>query len=175
MVKWYLDAELYIDGYSLFRNDRMRRKSKSTRSSGRVGIYIRYDRAISAETIFSFTNGVIESLEIPVMSLNIIFLVTYRLPDNCTKTKDGKSSGIQHQSTSKEFKAYLDELQKLLVSPPTPTPRHSIHGRFQSATRRLAIWGMLLLCRQRGADDGELPISILSGTLSDTESWLPDP
>ena len=126
----HLDAELYIDGYSLFRKDRIRKKSKSTRSSGGVGIYIRDDHAISAETIFSFTNGVIESLGIHVMSLNLILLVTYRSPDNCTKTKDGKSSGIQHRSTSKEFKAYLDELKKLLVSLPTPTPDILLMGDF---------------------------------------------
>ena len=126
----HLDAELYIDGYSLFRKDRIRKKSKSTRSSSGVGIYIRDDHAISAETIFSFTNGVIESLGIHVMSLNLILLVTYRSPDNCTKTKDGKSSGIQHRSNSKEFKAYLDELKKLLVSLPTPTPDILLMGDF---------------------------------------------
>ena len=76
------DAELCIDGYSLFRKGRIREKSKSTGSSGGIGIYIRDDHAISAETIFSFTNGVIESLEIHVVLLNLILLVTYLSPDN---------------------------------------------------------------------------------------------
>ena len=108
----HLDAELQIDGYSLFRQDRIRKKSKSARSSGEVVIYIRDDHAISAETVFSFTNGVIESLGIYLSSLNLILLVTYRSPDNRS----------QHRSTSQEFKVYLNELEKCMTSLTNPMP-----------------------------------------------------
>ena len=57
----HLEAELFIAGYTIKRKDRIRRKSKTGRSSGGVAVYIRDDHAISSEILFSYTNGVIES------------------------------------------------------------------------------------------------------------------
>ena len=118
----HLEAELFIAGYTIKRKDRIRRKSKTGRSSGGVAVYIRDDHAISSEILFSYTNGVIESIGIHVMSLNLILIVTYRSPDDNSKTKDGKEKKNRHRSTYKEFSAYLKELKKFLSSLPSPTP-----------------------------------------------------
>jgi len=118
----HLEAELSIDGYSIKRKDRVRRKSKTGRSSGGVAVYVRDDHAISTEILFSYTNGVIESIGLHLMSLNLILIVTYRSPDDHSKTKDGKERTNRHRSTYKEFSAYLKELKKFLSSLPSPSP-----------------------------------------------------
>ena len=55
------DAELHIPGYSLYRQDRIRPRSKRGRSSGGVALYIRDDQAISSEIVFNYSSGVIEA------------------------------------------------------------------------------------------------------------------
>ena len=115
----HLDAEVYIDGYSIIRQDRIRKKAKTGRSSGGVALYIRDDHAISAEVLLSYSNGVIESLGIHLKSLNLILITVYRSPDN-----------MQHRSSNKEFNLYLNELKKLLISLPSPTPDILLLGDF---------------------------------------------
>ena len=107
----HLSAETHIDGYSLFKTDRQRKKATRGRSSGGVAIYLRDDYALSAEPIFSHSNGVIESLGLKVTALNLVLVVTYRSPD-----------ASRHRSRNIDFVAYLAELNRMLRSLPSPTP-----------------------------------------------------
>ena len=123
--KSHLDAEVRIDGYTTFRKDRVRKKVKSGRSSGGVAMYIKDDHAITAESPFSFSNGVIESLGILLPSLNLVTITTYRSPD--VYSQDVKMS---NRSTIKQFSDYLSQLKKFLVSLPSPTPDIFMMGDF---------------------------------------------
>ena len=113
----HLDAELNIAGYTLLRQDRTRKKAKRGRSSGGVAVFIRDDYAISSEIAYTYTDGVIESLGIHITALNLILVVTYRSPDN-----SGQANNVKYHSTNKEFKSYLNDLNRFLSSLPTPTP-----------------------------------------------------
>ena len=112
-------AETHIEGYSLITANRKRKKSSHGRSSGGAGVYIADNHAISTETIFSYSNGVIESLGVHIQTLNLVYIVTYRSPDT-----------PRNRSTSKEFSAFLEELQKAIRSLPTPTPDIVLAGDF---------------------------------------------
>ena len=56
------DAEVYIDGYSIFRQDRNRKNPRRGRDSGGVALHIKDDDALDAECIHSFSNVVVESI-----------------------------------------------------------------------------------------------------------------
>ena len=58
-LKNHTNAELNIDGYSLYRSDRTGRKHTRGRFSGGVGIYLRADLAATAEEVLKFSNGVV--------------------------------------------------------------------------------------------------------------------
>ena len=88
LTKSHLEAELRIEGYTIKRKDRCGRKVTHGRSSGGVAVYLRDDVAIDAEEVFSFSNGVIESIGLDIPSLNQILIVTYRSPDQADITKD---------------------------------------------------------------------------------------
>ena len=128
--KSHLDAELKIDGYTIKRKDRVRKKAKAGRSSGGVAVYVRNDIAITTEVLFSYSNGVIESIGLHLTSLNLVLVVTYRSPDDNAKTKDGEVRMNRHRSTMKEFKSYLTELKKFFKSLPSPTPDIIMMGDF---------------------------------------------
>ena len=113
----HLAAELQIDGYSIFRQDRQRKKAKFGRSSGGVAVYVRDEYAVGVETLFQFTNGTIESLGISVPVLNLVLVITYRSPDATTRGKD-----VHYRSTNKEFSVYVKKLRIFLESLPSPTP-----------------------------------------------------
>ena len=87
-----------------------------------MAVYIRDDHALTAETLFTFSNGVIESLGIFLPSLNLVLVISYRSPD-------GKLVN-QHRSTVKEFRAFLAQLKEFLVSLPSPTPDIVMMGDF---------------------------------------------
>ena len=113
----HLAAELQIDGYSIFRQDRQRKKAKFGRSSGGVAVYVRDEYTVGVETLFQFTSGTIESLGIFVPVLNLVLVTTYRSPDATTKGKDA-----HYRSTNKEFSVYVKKLKSFLESLPSPTP-----------------------------------------------------
>ena len=115
----HLIAETHIEGYSLITANRKRKKARHGRSSGGACVYIADYYACSTETIFSYSNGVIESLGVHIQKLNLVYIVTYRSPDT-----------PRNHSTSKEFSAFLEELQKTLRSLPTPTPDLVLVGDF---------------------------------------------
>ena len=60
----HTDEELSIDGYQLFRGDRIRKKGKRGRLSGGVALYAREDIAATSEVTCQFSNGVVEILTI---------------------------------------------------------------------------------------------------------------
>ena len=126
----HLEAELLIEGYSIKRQDRTGRKVKHGRSSGGVAAYVRDDVAIETEVIFTYSNGVIESIGLHMTSLNLVYILTYRSPDDSAKTKDGQSRKNRHRSTIKQFKNYLTKLKKFLKSLPSPTPDIIMMGDF---------------------------------------------
>ena len=86
--------------------------------------------AIDAEEVFSFSNGVIESIGLDIPSLNQILIVTYRSPNQADITKDSKVIKRRHRSTAKEFKCYLVQLKKFLKSLPSPSPDIIMKGDY---------------------------------------------
>ena len=106
-LREHKDAEIHIDGYKIFRADRVRPKSKFRRSSGGVTIYIKEDFAATFKPMLSFSNGVIEILLLYSEYLNTVICGLYRQPDD---TQHG------NLSTSKEFKEVMDLLTDKLDS-----------------------------------------------------------
>ena len=119
LTESHLIAETHVEGYSLITANRKRKKSSHGRSSGGACVFIADNYACSTETIFSYSNGVIESLGVHIKTLNLVYIVTYRSPDT-----------PRNRSTSKEFSAFLEELQRILRSLPTPTPDIVLAGDF---------------------------------------------
>ena len=79
----HLDAELSVEGYTLFRSDRIVSKKKSKgRFSGGVALYVRDDVATNAETLLKFSNGVLEILGVYIKVLNLVVYSVYRSPDD---------------------------------------------------------------------------------------------
>ena len=84
------DAELMIEGYRLYRSDRVRKKkSNRGRHSGGVAFYIRDDLAMSMVCVLKFSNGVIEMLVMYSKKLNLALIVIYRQPND---SKGGNTS-----------------------------------------------------------------------------------
>ena len=105
-LKDHQDSEISIDGYVIFRSDRVRqKKSNRGRESGRVAFYVRKDLAKSMEVLL-YSNGVIEILCIYSLVDNLIPISIYRQPDD----KVGKN-----KSTSTEFKAALTKLKQVFM------------------------------------------------------------
>ena len=116
------DAELNIDGFTLFRQDRQRKKIHNRSCySGGVALYINNKDAIDSEINFTFSNGVIAALGIHVKSRNLVVIIVYRQPDD----PEGK-----HRSGSKEFKNLLNELSVEFSNLPSPTPDVLLCGDF---------------------------------------------
>lgn len=114
------DEELSIDGYVLLRGDRKYRKKRKGRGSGGVAIYIRTDIASTAETILTFSNGLVEVIGVLIKSLNLVVYSVYRSPNN---TK-GLRSGLA------EFQQALAKIQNSLDNLPEPTPDIIVNGDF---------------------------------------------
>ena len=73
----HLDAELNIDGYTLFRQDRNRpRKHRHGRDSGGVAFYLKNSIAGTAEPVLNFSNGVVEVLGLHIKSDNLYWLLS---------------------------------------------------------------------------------------------------
>ena len=68
-----LDAEIQIDGYNLFRSDRL------NRSHGGVCIYVRKDLAVKSE--LKDSNSFCDSLILHIPQLNLVITNMYRPPN----------------------------------------------------------------------------------------------
>ena len=120
-LREHLDAEVCIDGYSIFRTDRDRKKKRRGRNSGGVAVYIRNDVSTKTEIFFSFSSGVIECLCLRVPKLNLILITVYRQPN------DSLNGNI---STSDQFRECLAEISANLNTLPSPLPTIILAGDF---------------------------------------------
>lgn len=102
----YLEAELDIDGYQIYRSDRQRVRTKHGRLSGGVCLYLRNDFASTFKSVVEFSNGVVELLAIYSNHLDLCLIVLYRQPD--------QYSG--HRSTNIHFSDAMKEVQNFLSS-----------------------------------------------------------
>ena len=99
-------AELWVEGYKLYRSDRKRAKSsKRGRDSGGVAFYIRNDIAQSTSILMQFSNGVVEALCLYSEKENLILACIYRQPDDSTNG---------HTSLNREFKEMLVSLKQCI-------------------------------------------------------------
>ena len=115
------DAECYIPGYTLYRQDRKRPRSGKGRNSGGVALYLHDNYASSTEQIFNHNSGVIEAIGVYIAALDTIMIVIYRQPDDTVRC---------NRSTSREFKCLINELGACLNDLPSPVPNIMIFGDF---------------------------------------------
>ena len=116
------EGELNIDGYSLQRGDRERKKlTNKGRDSGGAAFYIRNDLASTLTTILEFSNSVVEVLCLYSRVENLLLIVFYRQPDDVAHG---------HPSTSKQFNEALMELKKAIDPLDQPLPDIFMGGDF---------------------------------------------
>ena len=73
-LKDHKEAELKVDGNTLFRSDRQRPRKHRGRDSGGVAIYLRQDIAVESEVVLKYSSGVIEMLGLYNKSKNLLLL-----------------------------------------------------------------------------------------------------
>ena len=117
----HVDAELTVEGYTLFRQDRKRQKKRKGRDSGGVAVYVRDDLAADMVTVASYSNGVIEFLGLYSKTKNLLLLVMYRQPDDIIGG---------HRSIQIKFKQALSKLEETLSSKNNPVPEVILCGDF---------------------------------------------
>lgn len=120
-LREHKEAELFIEGYTLYRSDRQRKKKRAGRDSGGVAVYLRNDCAVSCEVLSTFSNGVVEMIALYVKEKSLVIIAVYRQPDNI---------GGEHRSTAAEFNNMLSSLKVVLDSLPAPSPDVVICGDF---------------------------------------------
>ena len=76
------DAEVNIEGYEIFRSDKIGHIKKFGRYSGGVAIYLRKDLSSTFEKIIEFSNGAVDSLVIQSTKLKLLIACLYRQPEN---------------------------------------------------------------------------------------------
>ena len=120
-LREHLDAEINIQGFSLFRSDRNRQKKKRGRNSGGVAIYLKNEFNIKTEILLQFSNGVIEALCLHLPNLNMVVVIVYRQPNDAVGG---------NKSTSDQLQVFLDELGEVLTALPSPMPTLILAGDF---------------------------------------------
>lgn len=103
-LKRHTQAELAIDGYKLYRSDRMGRIHTRGRYSGGAALYLRQDIAATSEQLLSFSNGVVEALVTYSQKENLLIAVVYRQPDTAGKYRSGP----------KEFNQAVEEISETI-------------------------------------------------------------
>ena len=117
----HTNAEISIDGYTIFRSDRKRKKAKRGRYSGGTAIYIRNDIAPFFKVILEYSNGVNELLVVFSERENTIIAVMYR------QTNDSVNG---HPSTNTEFIEVVTELRNVLINFDDKAPDIFLCGDF---------------------------------------------
>ena len=115
------DAEVDIEGYTLFRSDRIRKKAKRGRCSGGVALYVREELAATMKTMLKYSNGVNEALVVYSKKENVAIVVVYRQPDD---SRNG------HKSTNEEFMDVILKIRSTLQSLPGRSPDILVCGDF---------------------------------------------
>jgi len=114
------EAELFVEGYTLYRSDRQR-KRRGGRDSGGVAIYLRNDCSISCEVLSTFSNGVGEMIALYIKEKSLVLVAIYRQPD---------AVGSHYRSTAVDFDGMLSSLKGVLDALPSPSPDLLICGDF---------------------------------------------
>ena len=118
----HTEAEVNIENYLTFRQDRPVRTNKKTgRHIGGVSLYLRESWAPDAEPILKYSNTAVDILCVYIPSKNILICVIYRQPDD---SKNG------HPSSNKELTEILDKLKHTISQLSSPTPDIIIMGDF---------------------------------------------
>ena len=126
-IKEQCEAELKIEGYTLFKSDRNRKKlSKRGRDSGGVAFYMRNDIAEDTNVIFQFSNDVVEALCVYSKSENLVLGAVYRQPDDPINS---------HRS---HFKEMLNGLKQSIINLDIQFPDIIIGGDFNLPKLRLS-------------------------------------
>ena len=112
-LEGHKDAEIAIENYLLFRQDRPTRKKNKGRHVGGVALYLLESWAPDAVPVIQFSNDAIDLLCIHIPTRNIVISVIYRQPDD---------SIHGHPSTNKELLEALSKLNSFLADLPSPTP-----------------------------------------------------
>ena len=120
-LKTHLDAEVSIESYQLFRQDRPSRNNKKGRHVGGVALYIHESWGPDATPVLKFSNDAVDILCVHVPSRNVFISIIYRQPDNSSKG---------HPSTNRELSEVLNKLNETLTNLPSPTPDIIIMGDF---------------------------------------------
>ena len=116
----HLDAEVNVDGYKLFRQDRIRvRFNNKGRDGGGTACYLKNDLAAATDTIINFSNGAVEVLGLHIKTKNLVLIIVYRQPNN-----------KNHRSTHIHFREALDKLHDVFMHLPKPTPDIIMCGDF---------------------------------------------
>ena len=108
-----LDAEIKIDGYAIFRGDRIEGIKK-----GGVLVYIRDDFAYTAKLLCNGSIGLIEYVCIHIADKNIMIITVYRSP----------------QSNSNDFKSVMDIIDDKIKSLLPNYPVIILNGDFNFPT-----------------------------------------
>jgi hypothetical protein len=127
-LREHKDAELQVEGYSLFRQDRLRSRRRRGRDSGGVAIYLREDLAVDAEPVLNYSSGVVEVLGIYSKSKKLLVFAVYRQPDDIVGG---------NRSTAMEFKQALCKIREVITSHIDPMPDIILTGDFNLPH---AIW-----------------------------------
>ena len=106
-LKDHLDAEVNIEGYKLFRQDRNKSKSsRKGRDGGGTACYLKEDIAAGTDTVLSFSNEAIEVLGLYIKVKNLVLMIVYRQPDN-------RAGG--NRSTDVHFKEAIGKIQDVFM------------------------------------------------------------
>ncbi len=116
-----LDAEIDIEGYTIFRSDCKRPRKRRGRDTGGAAIYVREDIAASAEPVLKFSNGTVDILCVYIKAECLLLCSIYRQTDD---TKHGWPSLLP------ELTQGITRLRKCLNELPKPTPTIIIGGDF---------------------------------------------
>lgn len=115
------DAELKIKGYSLFRQDRLRKRRRRSRDSGGVAIYLRKDLAADTEPVLNYSNGVVEVLGLYSKSKKLLMFAVYRQPDDIVGG---------NRSTAVELRQALYKIEEVITAHAEPMPDIILTGDF---------------------------------------------
>ncbi|XP_069194283.1 uncharacterized protein, partial [Procambarus clarkii] len=111
-TKDYMDGEIWIPNYNLYRCDR------KTRSNGGVGLYIKED--LVCTELLNSTNEVVEVLGMKVEKLNLIIILIYKPPD----------------TTIEEFTEQMHKIENILDNLANPAPDIIFLGDFNLPSLR---------------------------------------
>ena len=125
----HLDAEVNIDGYKIFRQDRVRTRLKRRGCDvGGTACYLKNSVAADTNIILNFSNEAIDVLGLHIKLKNLVLFIVYRQPDD-------KAGG--RRSTSDHFKEALGKLHDIFMQLPKPTPDIILCGDFNLP---YAVW-----------------------------------